>query len=43
MEVGFLYFDIASVMVAENGELHTINHCESCYNLRQRARGRSRL
>ena len=43
MEVGFLYFDIASVMVAENGELHTINHCEGCYDLRQRARGRSRL
>ena len=30
---GFQYFDIASVMVEESGELHTMNFCEGCYNL----------
>ena len=32
-EEGFHYFDIASVMVEENGGLYTINLCENCYNL----------
>ena len=32
---GFQYFDIASVMVKDSGELHTINICKDWYNLRQ--------
>ena len=31
----FQYFDTAAVIVAENGERHTLNLCESCYNLRE--------
>ena len=39
---GFYYFDIASGMVEDTGELYTINLCESCDNLRRgNARGRS--
>ena len=32
---GFKYLEITSVMVEDNRDLHTINFCESCYNLRQ--------
>ena len=31
----FKYHDIASVMVEDNSELHTIISCRNCFNLRQ--------
>ena len=33
----FKYHDIASAMVEDNGELHLINLCKDCYNLREGA------
>ena len=35
---GFKYYDIASVMVEDSGELHTRNCCRDCYNPRQSER-----
>ena len=35
---GFKFYDIASIMVEDDGEPHTINHCTNCYNLRQEER-----
>ena len=40
---GFNYFDTASVMVEESGELYTINLCEDCCNLRQDKRNEPRV
>ena len=35
LKEGFKSYDIASVIVEEDGEPHTFNHCKDCYNLRQ--------
>ena len=38
---GFKYYDIASVMVGDDGELHTTKLSRPCYNLRQGKRKES--
>ena len=35
---GFKYFDIASAMVEDDGELHTVNIWKHCYNWRKTRR-----
>ena len=36
---GFKFYDIASIMVEDDGEPHTINFCMKCYNLRLEEEG----
>ena len=32
---GFKFYEIASIVVEDDGERHTLNLCVTCYNLRQ--------
>ena len=42
-EKGFKFYDVAAILVEDNGKPHTINFCRNCYNLRLTERDESKV